>query len=137
MISIRNKSKGFTLIELMIVVAIIGILVSIAIPQYKTYTKRSKFTEVVLATGAFKNAFELAVRTKRITDINQANSGTNGIPAALASTGVIQSVSMSNGVINGIGTAEVDSVNVTYTPNGIIAPIEWTQGGSCITNAIC
>lgn len=51
-----QSKKGFTLIELMIVVAIIGILAAIAIPAYSNYTKRSKMTEVTNAMGALGNA---------------------------------------------------------------------------------
>jgi len=48
------KRKGFTLIELMIVVAIIGILSSLALPAYSNYTKKAKFAEVVSAAAAVK-----------------------------------------------------------------------------------
>ena len=52
--NIKPTQKGFTLIELMIVVAIIGILAAIAIPAYSTYTKKAKFTEVINASSALK-----------------------------------------------------------------------------------
>jgi len=52
----KTIRKGFTLIELMIVVAIIGILAAIALPAYKDYTIRAKVTEMVLAAGAYKTA---------------------------------------------------------------------------------
>jgi type IV pilus assembly protein PilA len=132
-----NRQNGFTLIELMIVVAIIGILASIAIPQYQTYTKRSKFTELVIATTTFKSAFEVGAQTNRITAIAQAATGLNGIPSDPGASGIVQSITMKDGVITGTATAAVDKHTVTFSPSGLTPPIIWTLGGSCIADAIC
>ena len=134
----ESKSEsGFTLIELMIVVAIIGILAAVAIPQYQTYTKRSRFTEVVIATTVFKSAFEVNAQIERITALAQADAGSNGIPAAVGASGAVASASMTDGVITGTGAAVVDNHTVTFTPSGVAPPITWTMGGSCIADVIC
>ncbi|HMY62402.1 MAG TPA: prepilin-type N-terminal cleavage/methylation domain-containing protein, partial [Nitrosomonas sp.] len=59
----QQMQKGFTLIELMIVVAIIGILAAVAVPAYQNYTIKSRFTEVINATAPFKTAVELCVQS--------------------------------------------------------------------------
>jgi len=69
--TLKQNQKGFTLIELMIVVAIIGILAAIAIPAYTTYTKKAKFTEVISATGPLKLEVDLCYANKgALTDCN-------------------------------------------------------------------
>ncbi|MEI6744921.1 MAG: prepilin-type N-terminal cleavage/methylation domain-containing protein [Methylococcaceae bacterium] len=60
--TIQKAQQGFTLIELMIVVAIIGILASVAIPSYQNYTKKAKFTEIIMATQGVKLAVDLCTQ---------------------------------------------------------------------------
>ncbi len=135
--NMQKSQQGFTLIELMIVVAIIGILASIALPAYQTYTKKAKFSEVILAATPYKAAFEIAAQTGKFAAIGDADANTNGIPAAAGPSGYVTSVSMTDGVITATGTAAVDSKTYTLTPGGIVAPIQWTQGGTCDDVGIC
>lgn len=58
----HRLSHGFTLIELMIVVAIVAILAAVALPAYQTYTQRAKFTEVIAATGPAKTAIDICMQ---------------------------------------------------------------------------
>src|SRR5579863_1000247 len=110
----RRKSlinqRGFTLIELMIVVAIIGILAAIAVPSYQNYTNRAKFSEVVQATAPFKLAVEVcAHQTGAMT---ACGNGTNGVPAAPAASDYVASVATS---ATGVITATSQNITVGGT----------------------
>ena len=140
MTNTKQAQQGFTLIELMIVVAIIGILAAVALPAYQTYTQRATFSEVVLAATPYKSAFEVAAQTGRITALADADAGTNGIPAAAGASGDVTSVGVTNGIITATGlAASFGGTAHTYilTPNGVTAPIQWTTGGTCIAAGLC
>jgi type IV pilus assembly protein PilA len=103
----RTNEKGFTLIELMIVIAIIGILASIALPAYQTYMKKAKFSEVVLATSDLKTSVELCAQDEG--KLNNCNSGTTA-------TSLVKTVtSTTTEINNGAKAKEVKSVSGNAT----------------------
>jgi len=95
-----NKAKGFTLIELMIVVAIIGILAAVALPQYQSYTQKARYTEVVLASSSFKTALEVCAQVEGTLLIATCGHSLGGVPAAATASGIITSVTITAGAVD-------------------------------------
>lgn len=128
-----KKLIGFSLIELMIVVAIMGILSVIAIPCYKNYSKRARFAEIIAATEPYKIAIALALQT----GISPAdiNSGAHNVPDPPSPTKNISGLEVKNGVIIATGSQLVDNKTYILRPdaNGNV----WSVDGSCIAAELC
>ena len=115
---IQKMQQGFTLIELMIVVAIIGILAAIAIPSYQDYTTKARYSEVVVAAGPFKLGVEECFQLG--TAIADCDAGANGVPAAIATAaGAITSIGVADGVIT---VTPVAKGQVVATDTYILSP---------------
>ena len=138
MIQLKKVQKGFTLIELMIVVAIIGILAAVALPAYQTYTQRARFSEVVLATTPYKSAIEVGLQTGRIPlTVTDLAFSAYGIPAAPAATVNLASVTLGGtGAITGTGTAAAGGATYITTPT-LAVPVVWTVTGTCLAAGLC
>src|ERR1017187_1478170 len=109
----KQTQKGFTLIELMIVVAIIGILAAVAIPAYSNYTKKAKFTEVVSAIGGLKTAIETCSADMGVP--TNCTSGTNGVPTNL---GTPLAAGTSSAVTTPVVGKFVAAAGIVGTPTG-------------------
>jgi type IV pilus assembly protein PilA len=88
----RTLQKGFTLIELMIVVAIIGILAAIALPAYQDYTVRAKISEAVIAGSTGKSLISEAFQTDSVTGMTAAATAFNAVPFAQKSSKFVKNV---------------------------------------------
>ena len=149
----RSMQKGFTLIELMIVVAIIGILAAVALPAYQDYTVRAKVSEIVLAASACRTDLTGAVQTSSAIDVSAVlpttctigdtkfiNASTPGTPGSATASG-----SDANGIIWVIAkqanltqlTGATNALTLRPIQTGIVALVGTTDGGKTIASWRC
>jgi len=137
----RSMQQGFTLIELMIVVAIIGILAAIALPAYQDYTVRAKVSEVILAASSCRTAITEGLQTSPSVDARSAISN-----CAISKTKhVVSGISNDNGVIRVVASEGALGGSTDSTHNAIelvpyigTSPVAGnTDGGKVITEWRC
>ena len=134
----RSMQKGFTLIELMIVVAIIGILAAVALPAYQDYTVKAKVSEVVSMSSAHMTAIAQACSEGTLNGTNNTSLGLEA-NTSYATTNVITSITSAGSsatagtvtvVLKTIGSAITSGQTVIYTANCQPAGTTWSVGGT-------
>ncbi|MCF7992973.1 MAG: pilin [Thiohalocapsa sp.] len=120
----KKQQAGFTLIELMIVVAIIGILAAIAIPSYQDYTKKARVSELILMTAPYKLGVSESISDGKPTSVMNSAASV-GAPDFVA-TSIVSSIAIAAGEITASAdTTLVGDIQIVLTPDDTTSGIIW------------
>jgi type IV pilus assembly protein PilA len=134
----NNQTAGFTLLEMMIVIAIIGILISIALPSYRRYTQRAHFSEIVQALAPYKVGVE---ECYQVTDsFDTCNAGQDGMPPAMTTDhGLIHQLTVTSGIIR-VTPRKIYGISPTdtliLTPELKNDTIMWKKSGGAVKRGL-
>ena len=134
-ISLKSIKKGFTLIELMIVIAIVAILATVAVPSYQNYTKKAAISELLQASAPLRAEVELCIYNTGKTD--NCSGGQNGIQADVTDATkqkYVKSTAVKSGAITVTGKNSLENISYTLSASGTAATgVSWTA--SCGNHA--
>ena len=130
--TLRSVQKGFTLIELMIVVAIIGILAAVALPAYQDYTARAKAAEVVLAASTARTC---------VSESAQVGKSPADCDTGFTATKYVKGIAVdAAGVVVATAQSDLDGLTITLTPQNGTKPAantDYAGAGFTITEWKC
>lgn len=129
----QHKSAGFTLIELMIVAAIIGILTMVILPTYKSYIERARFVEIITQASIYKTAITLALQQGAL--LADLHNNVYGIPEPPLPSKNLASLIVKSGSIIATATKLVSSATYILKPNADGS--RFSVSGTCLQLGYC